>query len=67
MSKGNNGPTVFRRRLREMPPGPIVTSEPLGCIKIGYESENEARCSGHSGRAYKCRRCQRWHITTQRR
>lgn len=59
----------LNRRPREkpvnpMPPGPVHAEEPLGCIKKAYDTLAEATRAG-LGAPYRCRLCQRYHLTTK--
>lgn len=48
-----------------MPPGPVLDGEPLGCIKVAYDSaegaQSVAAAFGH--KVYLCPKCGKWHVT----
>lgn len=47
---------------------PVVDSTPLGCMKAGYVSEDEAKKVGakYQHNAYKCPMCEAWHLLANR-
>lgn len=57
---------AFHKRLAVLPPGPIVASTPVGCLKVAYETETDAkvaRVKFGQRAVYRCRLCQKWHTT----
>lgn len=55
-----------RKRLVDIPPGPIFESAPLACLKIAYPNEakaDAARVGWKQGASYRCKLCRAWHTT----
>lgn len=51
------------RRPPVLDAGPVSSSPVLGCIKVPFETEADARVANRRQYPYRCPFCRKWHTT----